>query len=571
MRCRTSLNANQARLKRGKEPQYVGSSQPLTNDNRAIVVDTVNLKDILCDIEADPDRGHGDLPLNNNAVPPILSEPGSAVAEGVHPVPSAASGKQKSYASQAGPPVGSDQASTSCLEHHDGTCAPTGGHDGCPVGSRATERQYRDRQASWRPVRIGEDRMVEETIAWFAGVDWGSAKHQACLLGVQGTIVGEREFPHSGKGLSELADWILSMTDIASAVAVAVEVPHGPVVDVLLDRGFIVHAINPKQLDRLRDRFSIAGAKDDRRDAYVSADGLRTDRHLFRRLQIADPRLIELRAWSRLAEELQEERVRLSNRLHQQLWRYYPQMLKLSDDLTATWFLELWLRAPSPAKAARLRVSAVERLLKQHRIRRVSAEGILRTLREPAIKVPDGVAAAAGVHIRSLIVRLQVVNRELDDAERKLDELCTAIGETAAASEERAEHRDVAILRSLPGIGRINLATLLSEASGPLCRRDYQALRTLSGVAPVTKRSGKSHVVVMRYASHVRLRNTVYHWARVATQHDHESRTRYAALRRRGHSHGRAIRGVADRLLAVACVLLQRQTLFDPHFRQAAS
>src|SRR6516225_2911019 len=50
-------------------------------------------------------------------------------------VPSAASGKQKSYASQAGPPVGSDQASTSCLEHHDGTCAPTGGHDGCPVGS----------------------------------------------------------------------------------------------------------------------------------------------------------------------------------------------------------------------------------------------------------------------------------------------------------------------------------------------------------------------------------------------------------------------------------------------------
>src|SRR5215472_9487481 len=47
--------------------------------------------------------------------------------EEILPVPSAASGKQKSYASQAGPPVGSDQASTSCLEHHDGTCAPTGG------------------------------------------------------------------------------------------------------------------------------------------------------------------------------------------------------------------------------------------------------------------------------------------------------------------------------------------------------------------------------------------------------------------------------------------------------------
>jgi transposase len=363
------------------------------------------------------------------------------------------------------------------------------------------------------------------------------------------------------------------MAGAATTVAVAVEVPHGPVVDVLLDRGFIVHAINPKQLDRLRDRFSVAGAKDDRRDAYVSADGLRTDRHLFRRLQIADPRLIELRAWSRLAEELQEElqeeRVRLSNRLHWQLWRYYPQMLKLTDDLTATWFLELWLWAPTPAKASRLRVSAIEQLLKQHRIRRVNAEGVLRILREPAIKVPEGIAEAASIHIHSLIVRLRVVNRELSDAEHKLDEMCSANGKTDVTSEQHTEHRDVAILRSLPGIGRINLATLLSEASGPLSRRDYQALRTLSGVAPVTKRSGKSHVVVMRYASHVRLRNTVYHWARVATQHDGKSRARYAALRRRGHSHGRAIRGVADRLLAVACVLLQRQTMFDPHFGQA--
>jgi hypothetical protein len=413
--------------------------------------------------------------------------------------------------------------------------------------------------------------MAEETIAWFVGVDWGSEKHQVCLLDAQGIIIGEREFPHSGKGLSELADWILSMAGTASAVAAAVEVPHGPVVDVLLDRGFIVHAINPKQLDRLRDRFSVAGAKDDRRDAYVSADGLRTDRHLFRRLQIADPRLIQLRAWSRLAEELQEERVRLSNRFHQQLWRYYPQMLQLTDDLTATWFLDLWLRAPTPAKAARLRKSAVAQLLKQHRIRRVDAEGVLRILRQPVIEVPDGVAQAAGIHIHSLIMRLQVVNRELIGAERKLDELCSAIGEADVASEARAEHGDVAVLRSLPGIGRINLATLLSEASGPLSRRDYQALRTLSGVAPVTKRSGKSHVVVMRYAAHVRLRNTVYHWARVATQHDPKSRSRYAMLRRRGHSHGRAIRGVADRLLAVACVLLQRQTLFDPHFGQTTA
>ena len=413
--------------------------------------------------------------------------------------------------------------------------------------------------------------MAEQTIAWFVGVDWGSEEHQACLLDTHGTIVGERKCSHSAVGLAELGDWILSIAGAAEAVAVAIEVPHGPVVDALFDRGFLVYAINPKQLDRLRDRFSVAGAKDDRRDAYVSADGLRTDRHLFRRLQVADPRLIELRAWSRLAEELQEERVRLSNRVHQQLWRYYPQMLRLTDDLAATWFLELWEKAPTPAKTEGLPKSTVERLLKQHRIRRVDAEAILRTLREPAIKVADGVTEAASAHMRSLVARLHLVNRELKHAERKLDELCAGIGETEPATADCVAQRDVAILKSLPGIGRINLATLLAEASGPLSRRDYQALRTLSGVAPVTKRSGKSHIVIMRYAAHVRLRNAVYHWARVATQHDPKSRNRYAALRRRGHSHGRAIRGVADRLLALACILLQRQMPFDPHFGQAVT
>jgi transposase len=413
--------------------------------------------------------------------------------------------------------------------------------------------------------------MIQEAVAWFVGVDWGSEKHQVCVLDGHGAIVGERVFLHSGAGLAELGDWLLSVAGSADAVAVAIEVPHGPVVDTLIDRGFVVHAINPKQLDRLRDRFSVAGAKDDRRDAYVLADGVRTDRRLFRRLHVSDPRLVELRAWSRLAEELREERVRLSNRVHHQLWRYYPQIQTLTDDLSASWFLELWAIAPTPAKARQLRKSAIERLLKQHRIRRVDAETILRTLREPAIKVADGVSEAACIHMRSLVTRLHVVNHELREAEHKLDAVCTAIGDCEATSGESLQRRDVAILKSMPGIGRINLATLLSEGSGPLSSRDYQGLRTLCGAAPVTKRSGKSHIVIMRYAAHVRLRNTVYHWARVATQHDPNCRARYAALRKRGHSHGRALRSVADRLLGLACTLLRRQTVFDPHFTRPAA
>ena len=146
--------------------------------------------------------------------------------------------------------------------------------------------------------------------------------------------------------------------------------------------------------------------------------------------------------------------------------------------------------------------------------------------------------------------------------------MCGSVAGPEAGTEspegQRHEQRDVEILRSLPGVGRIVLATLLAEASQPLRHRDYHALRTLSGVAPVTRRSGKRCVVVMRQACHMRLRAAVYHWARVAVQHDPISRARYAELRKRGHSHGRALRSVGDRLLAVACAMLRTATSFDP-------
>ena len=417
---------------------------------------------------------------------------------------------------------------------------------------------------------MADEIMAEETIRWFAGIDWGSATHQACLLDEAGTVVGERAFAHGGAGLAALCDWLVSLAGDPGSVAVAIEVPHGPVVDALLDRGFAVYAINPKQLDRLRDRISVAGAKDDRRDARVAAAGLRTDPHLFRRVLAGDPSVIELREWSRLAEEVQQERVRQGNRVRQQLWRYYPQLLALSDDVTAEWVLALWTLAPTPAQAARLREATLARLLRQHRIRKLDAPAVLAILRQPAIPVAPGVTEAAVLHLRSLVARLRLANQEFRQAERKLEELCTALSETQPTAQDSGPG-DATILRSLPGVGPVTLATLLTEATGPLARRDYPALRTLSGVAPVTKRSGKSCIVVMRYAAQVRLRNAVFHWARVAVLNDRRCRGRYEALRARGHSYGRALRGVGDRLLGVACVLLRRGMLFDPDYGSSAS
>jgi transposase len=401
----------------------------------------------------------------------------------------------------------------------------------------------------------------------FVGIDWASTEHQVCLTRTGDPV--QRTFAHDADGIGAMVDWLCAQAGQPSQIAVGIETPHGPVVEALMDRGVAVFAINPKQLDRFRDRFSPAGAKDDRRDALVLASSLRTDRHCFRRVEALDPLVVELREWSRMAAELKDERIRLANRVRQQLWRYYPQALDLADDIGSDWVLTLWSKAPTPADARRLTEKQVGRILAAHRIRRITAADALAILQRPALTVAPGTVVAARAHIAATAERLHLVNRQIKDVTHRLDALVEQLAGPEPEQRQAAEQRDAAILRSLPGVGRIVLATLLAEAHQAIQARDYNALRTLTGVAPVTKRSGKSCRVEMRQACSNRLRTAVYHWARVATQHDARSKSRYAALRARGHSHGRALRTVADRLLGIACVMLKKRSSYDPQHEAA--
>ena len=94
-------------------------------------------------------------------------------------------------------------------------------------------------------------------------------------------------------------------------------------------------------------------------------------------------------------------------------------MLELADDLAADWFLDLWNQAPTPAKAARLRETTIERFVKAHRLRRWPAPEVLRILKQKPLSVAPGVVEAASDHIRTLTVRIRLVNqpycRQLDD------------------------------------------------------------------------------------------------------------------------------------------------------------
>ena len=92
---------------------------------------------------------------------------------------------------------------------------------------------------------------------------------------------------------------------------------------------------------------------------------------------------------------------------------------------------------------------------------------------------------------------------------------------------------------------------MLSEAAQAIANRDYHGLRCYTGTAPIMRQSGKKTVGLMRYSCNERLRNALYHWSRVSIIRDPRNRTNYAQLRAKGHSHGRALRGIASRWLRV--------------------
>jgi len=403
---------------------------------------------------------------------------------------------------------------------------------------------------------------------WFAGIDWGSEKHRVCLMDGEGRTIAERWVEHSGRSLAELVEWLRQQTqEAAPALAIAIETPRGAVVETLLEHGFAVFAINPRQLDRFRDRYSPAGAKDDRRDAFVLADSLRTDQHCFRAVALDEPEMIRLRELSRLEDEVGEELNRATNRLREQFHRYFPQLLQLSEAASDPWLWDLFEAAPSPVQAARLREAKIAHILRQHRIRRLDASQVMAVLKSPPLRLAPGAAEAASEHALLLLPRLRLLHRQRVDLASRVEQILNQLATPDEGQSE--EHRDAAILLSLPGLGRKVAATMLSEASQAIAERDYHALRCYGGAAPITRQSGKKKVILMRRGCNERLRNALYHWARTSIVWDPKSKSIYAGMRACGQSHGRALRGMADRWLRVLFAMLRHKTLFDVQRRAA--
>jgi transposase len=422
---------------------------------------------------------------------------------------------------------------------------------------------------------------------WFVGIDWGTRQH-AVDVAEGADHAGERAMQllvdHTSAGLTRLIEWLREVSGGALAsVAVAIEVPRGAIVDALLEQGIAVFAVNPKQLDRFRDRFSPAGAKDDSLDAKVLRSAIQTDRQYFRRLTVDEPRVIRVRELTRASEVLQQEFVALTNRLRELVHRVSPAWLSLSANADDPWFWALLEVVATPGLGGTLRRKTLQAMLASYRVRRVTPDDVLDVLAQPALPVAPGTIDAVTSHIQLLLPRVRLVNDQRGRCQRELDHVLAELSAqtvppppsrdagaggdatVAGPTEAGAGPSDISILRSLPGVGVFVTSTFVADANPLLKARDYQGLRAVTGAAPIRRQTGKNKrgTVSMRYACSLRLRNACYHMSRVSLQHDTRARAYYAALRARGHSHGRALRSVADRWLRILVAMLKHGTLYN--------
>jgi transposase len=387
------------------------------------------------------------------------------------------------------------------------------------------------------------------TVRVTAGVDWAKDDHAVCVAGGQGEALERFTVRHDAAGLRQMAARLLR----AGASQVGIERGDGPVVDALLEAGLTVFVIPPGQVKNLRSRYGSAGNKDDRFDAYVLADVVRTDARRLRPMARDSEQTAALRSTVRARRDLVGHRVAAANQLRAHLQIVFPAAAALFADIDSAITLAFLSRFTTQEQADWLSPARLSAWLKS-----VSYSG--KT--DPAVLHARLLAAPrgqGGPHARvhaGTTVALVAVLRALNTQIKSLAASITAQLDT---------HPDAVIFTSLPRSGTIRAARLLAEigdARGRFPTRD--SLTCLAGVAPSTRQSGKAKSVTFRWGADKQLRDALCDFAGDSRSASPWAAHLYDKAIARGCDHPHAVRILARAWAHVIWRCWQDHTPYDP-------
>ncbi len=386
---------------------------------------------------------------------------------------------------------------------------------------------------------------------YYLGIDWADTEHAVRVEDEQGTQVLERTVAHTPEGFAEWGRWLDEQRAAGVELWAGIERPDGRVVDFLLDHGVVVYPINPKALDRARDRFRMSHAKDDPFDARVAASFVRTDHAHLRPLQPSSPAAQELKLLTRDYERLVRQQTRLLNQLTVTLKEYYPRALEVGEDLTTQWARAFLGAFPTPEAVTALTAPQWQRWARKHRLGAPRAAELWTCLQRPQLPVPPHVVRAKSRLVQALLAQLEVTAREVA-AYRQTVECFFA---TLPAAE---------VATTLPAGHGVTVPAIWAElGDAPGRWASWQHLQAHGGAVPVTVRSGKYRLVGFRYACNKRLRAALHQFALCSLQRSEWARAYYDRQRAGGHRHNHALRALGAKWLKIIFVMWRDHVPYD--------
>ena len=383
-----------------------------------------------------------------------------------------------------------------------------------------------------------------------AGIDWGSADHAVCVVDAAGQVRARFTVAHDRAGIGKLIAGLRA----AGVREAAIERSDGVLVDALLEAGLTLVVITSRQMKNLRSRYGSAGAKDDRFDAFVLADVLRTDRARLRPLVVDTPATAALRAVVRARRDLVAHRIAACNQLRAHLAAVFPGAVRLFAALDSQ--ISLAFLARFATQDAVDQVSEEELAVWLGTLpRRGNAPrpGQLHARLQAAARGTAGADGAARAAITgALVATLITLAAQIKALEAEI-------------AAQLAAHPDAHIFTSLPRAGTVRAARLLAETGD--CRArfpDPGSLAGLAGVAPVTRQSGKHISAGFRWAVNRQLRDAVRDFAADSRHASCRAAAIYDAARARGKDHPHAVRILARAWIYVIWRCWQDGTAYDP-------
>jgi len=153
--------------------------------------------------------------------------------------------------------------------------------------------------------------------------------------------------------------------------------------------------------------------------------------------------------------------------------------------------------------------------------------------------------------VQMLVAQLRPLAKSMDSYDRRLKQLMR-------------QHPDAGLYETLPGAGDALAPRLLAAFGEDRSRMDSAvAMQCLSGIAPVTRRSGKRSTVQRRWACAKFLRQTFHEFAHHSRHHSAWAKAFYRLQRDRGKGHHAAARALAFKWLRILFRCWKTRTAYD--------